>query len=75
MEEYLRNVNKSKEFFTVADYDKFLEERFNIERPIASERKNIYKSTGLMCASICDERDIIVERVKHAEFRSINKYP
>ena len=28
-----------------------------------------------MCASICDECNVIVEKEHHEEFGSINKYP
>lgn len=75
MEDYLRDVNNSKEYSTVSDYFKFLEEKFGMKRPIMAERKNIYRDIGKMCSSICDERNIIAEIGNRPRFRSVNKYP
>jgi hypothetical protein len=75
MEEYVKNVKNSKEYFTVSEYFWFLEKEHGIKSPKFNERKNIYQGIGLECASICDERNIMVEKELHLEFGSINKYP
>jgi hypothetical protein len=41
MEEYVKNVNNSKKYFTVSDYFKFIEKEFGINRPIVNEEKYI----------------------------------
>lgn len=75
MEEYIKHVHNSMMYYTVSDYFMFLEKKFGIARPNENERKEMYKGTGLECSSICDDRNIIVEKVHHPEFHSINKYP
>ncbi len=75
MEEYVKNVKDSKEYFTVSKYFWYLEKEHGIKSPKISERKNIYKVIGSECARICDERNIIVEKELHIELGSINKYP
>jgi hypothetical protein len=75
MEEYLKNVTSSREYYTVSDYFLFLEKEHGIKRPKSKERRNFYQGTELECSSICKECDIIVEKEPNEEFGSINKYP
>jgi hypothetical protein len=75
MEEYVKNVKNSKEYFTVSKYFWFLEKEYGIKSPKINERKNIYQGIELKCASICDERNIMVEKETHLELGSLNKYP
>jgi hypothetical protein len=75
MEEYVKNVKNSKEYFTVSEYFWFLEKEHGIKSPKITERKNLYQGKELECASICDERNIKVGKELHLELGLINTYP
>ena len=75
MEEYIKNVKNSKEYFTVSEYFWFLEKEHGIKSPKITERKNLYQGIESDCASICDERNIKVEKKPHLELGLINTYP
>jgi len=75
MEEYLKNVASSREYYTVSDYFLFLEKEHGIRKPKSKERRYFYQGTELECSGICEECDIMIEKDPHEEFGSINKYP
>jgi len=75
MEEYLKNVASSKEYYTVSDYFLFLEKEHGIKRPKSFERRGFYQAAEIKCSRICKEFEIVVEKEPNEEFGSINKYP
>lgn len=75
MEEYLKNVNSSIEYYTVSEYSLFLEKEHGIKRPRSKERQNFYHAAESECTRICKEFDVQVKNEPNEEFGSINKYP
>lgn len=71
MDEYLKNVTRSREYYTVSDYFLFLEKEHGIKRPKSKERRSFYQAAEIKCSSICKEFEIVVDE----ELGSINKYP
>jgi hypothetical protein len=75
MEEYLKNVNSSIEYYTVSEYSLFLEKEHGIKRPRSKERLIFYQAAESECTRICKEFDIQIENEPNEEFGSLNKYP
>ena len=75
MDEYLKNVTRSREYYTVSDYFLFLEKEHGIKRPKSKERRSFYQAAEIKCSSICKEFEIVVDKESNEQLGSINKYP
>jgi hypothetical protein len=76
IKEYLIGVNNSNNYYTVAEYFKFLRDILKLNQTDDwSKWREGYRGCGIFASSICQERKIPVGIRSNLEFNKINSYP
>ncbi len=70
---YLLKAKLSDNYFTVAEYFKFIGKKFPHLSPLSD--RELYRGCGFHATSMCADRNILIGSKPHEDFNKVNTYP